>query len=491
MRVGIAKYVGLTPFALYVLVFLAVPTVLAVGTGFFTEDGAFTFANIAGIFEPAVLGTFISSFWVSAVTAIIGALVGALVCYAMLGTRAEGALRTVVDSASSVFAQFGGVMLAFAFITAIGTQGVVTKFLVDAFGLNINENGPFLYTVPGLLPVYIYFQVPLMIITFMPALEGLKPQWAEANATLGGTRFTYWTRIAIPVLAPSFLGSLLLLFANAFSSYATAAALISQGSQIVPLQIRSALVSETVLGRENMAGALALGMIVVMIVVMTGYSALFDPDNARTYRQLFQAIGNSFLLAAVTVAIVLVVLLPTMVLVHIQFPRLRRVLEFICIVPITVPAIVLVVGLAPVYSVVVKVFGGSVWTLAFAYGVTVLPYAYRAIQANLDAIPVVTLSEAARTLGANWLTVLWRVLLPNLRRGVLAAAFISVAVVLGEFTIASLLNRRNLQTALLQIGQSDPWVAVILALLALAFAFVLLLLIGRLGSVGRAARSKE
>lgn len=274
MRVGIAKYVGLTPFALYVLVFLAVPTVLAVGTGFFTEDGAFTFANIAGIFEPAVLGTFVSSFWVSAVTAIIGALVGALVCYAMLGTRAEGALRTVVDSASSVFAQFGGVMLAFAFITAIGTQGVVTKILVDAFGLNINENGPFLYTVPGLLPVYIYFQVPLMIITFMPALEGLKPQWAEANATLGGTRFTYWTRIAIPVLAPSFLGSLLLLFANAFSSYATAAALISQGSQIVPLQIRSALVSETVLGRENMAGALALGMIVVMVVVMTGYSAL-------------------------------------------------------------------------------------------------------------------------------------------------------------------------------------------------------------------------
>ena len=221
------------------------------------------------------------------------------------------------------------------------------------------------------------------------------------------------------------------------------------------------------------------------------WTGLFDPENARTYRQLFQSIGNSFLLAAVTVAIVLVVLLPTMVLVHIQFPRLKRVLEFICIVPITVPAIVLVVGLAPVYSVVVKVLGGSVWTLAFAYGITVLPYAYRAIQANLDAIPVVTLSEAARTLGANWLTVLGRVLLPNLRRGVLAAAFISVAVVLGEFTIASLLNRRNLQTALLQIGQSDPWVGVIVALLALAFAFILLLLIGRLGSVGRAARSKE
>ncbi|MFZ2964791.1 MAG: ABC transporter permease subunit [Rhodoglobus sp.] len=212
------------------------------------------------------------------------------------------------------------------------------------------------------------------------------------------------------------------------------------------------------------------------------WTALFDPENARAYRGLFVAIGNSFLLAAVTVAIVLVLLLPTMILVHIQFPRLRRVLEFICIVPITVPAIVLVVGLAPVYAVVVRVLGGSIWTLAFAYGITVLPYAYRAIQANLDAIPVVTLSEAARSLGAGWPVILWRVLLPNLRRGVLAAAFISVAVVLGEFTIASLLNRVNLQTALLQVGQSDPWVAVILALLALAFAFLLLIVIGRLGS---------
>lgn len=212
------------------------------------------------------------------------------------------------------------------------------------------------------------------------------------------------------------------------------------------------------------------------------WTGLFGPEAARTYRGLFQAVGNSVLLAIVTVAIVLVILLPTMILVHLQFPKLKRVLEFICIVPITVPAIVLVVGLAPVYSVVVKLFGSGVWTLAFAYGITVLPYAYRAIQSNLDAVPVVTLSEAARSLGAGWLTVLGRVLLPNLRRGVLAAAFISVAVILGEFTIASLLNRVNLQTALLQVGQSDPWVAAIFALLALTFAFVLLLLIGRLGA---------
>jgi putative spermidine/putrescine transport system permease protein len=211
------------------------------------------------------------------------------------------------------------------------------------------------------------------------------------------------------------------------------------------------------------------------------WTGLFSEDAARTYRGLFQAIGNSVILAAVTVGIVVVILLPTMILVHLQFPRLRRVLEFVCIVPITVPAIVLVVGLAPVYSIVVKVLGGAPWTLAFAYGITVLPYAYRAIQSNLDAVDVRTLSEAARTLSASWPRVLWFVLLPNLRRGVLAAAFISVAVVLGEFTIASILNRRNLQTALLQVSQSDPWVATIFALLALLLAFVLLLSIGRLG----------
>jgi putative spermidine/putrescine transport system permease protein len=211
------------------------------------------------------------------------------------------------------------------------------------------------------------------------------------------------------------------------------------------------------------------------------WTGLFAEDAARTYRSLFQAIGNSLILAAVTVGIVLVLLLPTMLVVHLRLPHLRRALEFICIIPITVPAIVLVVGLAPVYSVIVKVLGGATWTLAFAYGITVLPYAYRAIQSNLDAVDVVTLSEAARTLSANWIRVLWHVLLPNLRRGVLAASFISVAVVLGEFTIASLLNRRNLQTALLQISQTDPYVAVIFALLALTLAFVLLLSIGRLG----------
>lgn len=265
-------WLGLVPFAAYVLLFLAVPTILAVGSGFFADDGAFTWANVTALADPVVLNTFANSAGLSLLTAVVGGVAGALVCYALLGMNPQGAVRSSVDAAAGVLAQFGGVMLAFAFIATVGAQGVMTLFLQDAFGLNIYENGMWLYEVPGLIMPYIYFQVPLMVITFMPALAALKPQWTEANLTLGGTRASFWLRIGIPVLAPSFLASLLLLFANAFSSYATAAALASQGSQIVPLQIRAALTSETVLGRENLAGALALGMIVVVGIVMALYS---------------------------------------------------------------------------------------------------------------------------------------------------------------------------------------------------------------------------
>ena len=175
----------------------------------------------------------------------------------------------------------------------------------------------------------------------------------------------------------------------------------------------------------------------------------------------------------------LILLVPTMVLVKLRLPRLERPLELICLLPITIPAIVLVVGLAPVYSVVARFFGANAWTLSFAYVILVLPYAYRAIQANLISVDVVTLAEAARTLGAGWGTVIARVIVPNLRRGMLAAAVISVAVVLGEYTIASLLNRINLQTAVVQVSRSDPYAAVIFALLALAFGFLLLFILGR------------
>lgn len=270
----LASALGLVPFAAYVLLFLAVPTVLAIARGFTGSSGGFTLENFSVYSSPVVWETFWASTWLSLVTAVIGAVVGALACWAMTGVSSTGWVRRVMDAATSVLAQFGGVMLAFAFMVTIGAQAFITVFLKDHLGLDLYAEGNWLYTVPGLILPYLYFQIPLMIITFMPAMQGLRPQWAEAAATLGGTRFTYWRRIGFPVLMPSFLGALLLLFANAFSSYATAAALISQGSQIVPLQIRAALIGETGASNANSAGVLALGMVVVMAVVMLVYSWL-------------------------------------------------------------------------------------------------------------------------------------------------------------------------------------------------------------------------
>ena len=218
---------------------------------------------------------------------------------------------------------------------------------------------------------------------------------------------------------------------------------------------------------------------------LANWIRVFDPNNTQVLTPIWTGLGNSLILAVVTVAIVLLLLLPTMILIELRFPRLGRVFEFAVLLPISIPAIVLVVGLAPIYLQIGRTLGTGAWTLAFAYGITVLPFAYRSIKASIDAVDLKTLAEAARSLGAGWISVVTRALVPNLRQGLLAASLISVAVVLGEFTIASLLNRQVLQTALVVANKIDPYASAIFTLLSLAFVFILLLVIGR------AARSRD
>jgi putative spermidine/putrescine transport system permease protein len=201
-----------------------------------------------------------------------------------------------------------------------------------------------------------------------------------------------------------------------------------------------------------------------------------------SFPELVQGVTTSLLLAVTTVAIMLVLLLPTMVWVRLRVPRARKLVEFVCLLPLTVPAIVLVVGLAPVYAWVTYFFGESAVLLCFAYVVIVLPYSYRAIDAGLSSIDVTTLSEAARSLGAGWFTVIVRIILPNVRAAVMSAAFVSVAVVLGEFTIASLLSRDNLQTTINAIGKRDAQMAVAVSFAFLAIAFLLLFLLSFVGN---------
>jgi putative spermidine/putrescine transport system permease protein len=215
----------------------------------------------------------------------------------------------------------------------------------------------------------------------------------------------------------------------------------------------------------------------------TTWPTLVDwPKLNSTYPDLTEGILASLEQAALTALLMLALLVPTAIWVRLRLPRVRRIVEFLCLLPLTIPAIVLVVGLAPVYAWVSYFLGESSLTLVFAYTILVLPYAYRAIDAGLAAIDVRTLAEAARSLGSGWPTVMWRVVLPNIRSSVLSAAFLTVALVLGEYTIASLLNRTNLQVAINLLGKSSATMSVAVSLAALALAFVLLLILSLFGS---------
>ena len=255
------------------------PGIVAIASGFFDANGAFTLANFATLADPTILTDFVGSIWLSAVSAIISAVLGVLVCWALTLGEAGRARprdrRLRQQRVRAVRRRHARLRLDRDHRPRARSSPVVIKAIT---GIDINATGPILYSVTGLLFPYVYFGLPLMVLSFMPAMDGLRPQWGEAVATLGGTRLHYWLRVGVPVLAPAFFGSLILLFANAFSSYATAAALISQGG-IIPLAIKQQLTSETIVGVANTAGVLALGMVVIMAILMSLYAAARPPDQ--------------------------------------------------------------------------------------------------------------------------------------------------------------------------------------------------------------------
>jgi putative spermidine/putrescine transport system permease protein len=199
------------------------------------------------------------------------------------------------------------------------------------------------------------------------------------------------------------------------------------------------------------------------------WSALFDDPL------MSEAIRTSLLLALLTMVGMVVLLVPTMIWVRLRLPQATRLVEFLCLLPLTIPALVIVVGLDDVYAWVEYLIGDSALTLAFIFVILVLPFSYRAIDAALSAIDSTTLAEAARSLGASWFTVITRVIVPNIWAGVLNASFITVALVLGEYTIASLLHYNTLPVAIVALGKSDAPTSMAAALASLLLAFVLLI----------------
>jgi putative spermidine/putrescine transport system permease protein len=211
-----------------------------------------------------------------------------------------------------------------------------------------------------------------------------------------------------------------------------------------------------------------------------------------TFPDLVAGIVASLELAVITSIGILVVLVPTMVWVRLRLPRLRRVIESISLLPLTIPAIVLVVGFSPMYQWMGINFSDSILTLSLAYAILVLPYAYRSLDAGLAAIDVKTLSEAARSLGAGWFTVMWRVIVPNISSALLNAGLLSVALVLGEYTIANNLLYPNLQVEIVTVARTNAGVSIAVAVASLLFAFVLLVALSFVGGQrGGRRRNRE
>jgi len=262
-RLRIPAVVGTVPFLGYVGVFLLLPTGIVLYHAFQKPSGGFSLSGLKLLGSSTVRGFFVGSVELSGLTALIGAVLGAILAYAVASGDPEGAVRRLYLAGSGVLAQFGGVTLAFAFLATVG----------PATGLLIHAG--WFYDFPqGIALIYVYFQIPLMVLVFLPAIDGLKVQWREACESLGGSAWQYWRHVGGPLLAPAFSGATLLLFANALSAFATIQAWENQVAYTVPQQISTALSSEVGLSSANEASVLALGMVIMVVIIMTGYAVL-------------------------------------------------------------------------------------------------------------------------------------------------------------------------------------------------------------------------
>jgi putative spermidine/putrescine transport system permease protein len=273
-------WLAVVPLLAFVAVAFGIPALAMLDGAFTVRDQAtgatsYSAENLSASLRGAYLTALLGSVKLSAVSAALGALVGLPLAQAVVTSRFR-ALREAVLTASGVLANFGGVPLAFAFVATLGNAGVLTRHL------GLTDKGWDLYSFWGLVIVYLYFLIPLMVLTITPALDGLRTQWREAAQNNGATTVQYWLHVALPVLAPSLLGGLVLLFGSAFAAYATAAAMVGSSIPLVTLQIADALSGNVLVGQENVALALSLDMVLVAGLVM----ALYLPLQRRSARWL-------------------------------------------------------------------------------------------------------------------------------------------------------------------------------------------------------------
>jgi putative spermidine/putrescine transport system permease protein len=266
-------WLGAVPFFAYAALFLLVPTGDVLVGAFRGSSGGWTLHNVDLLRQSQFVHAYENTVKLGVFTGLVGGIFGALVCYFTLHPAAPKAVRPVVTAFAAVSSQFGGVPLAFFFIATVGTVGVVTKFLHDAIGLDLYAHGFTIFGFWGIFLAYIYFQIPLMMLVIAPAIDGLKPEWREAAASLGASGRTYWFKVGIPVLAPSLLGAMLLLFGNAVAAQATAYSLTGGSYPLVTNDITNVL-NGNVLEDPHAGQALALGLLLIILLALLLYLAL-------------------------------------------------------------------------------------------------------------------------------------------------------------------------------------------------------------------------
>ena len=267
------NWIGVVPFFLFVFLFIFLPSEKILVGAFRTNDGKLTLMNFAGLFEPSILSAYWVTIKISLATAVGGGLLGFLMAYAVTVGRLPRPVRTALMTFSGVASNFAGVPLAFAFIATLGRTGLVTLLLKNILGINLYDQGFSLYSFWGLTLTYMFFQFPLMVLVITPALDGLKKEWSEAAENLGASQSLYWRKVALPILTPSILGAMILLFGNSFGAYATAYSLTGGFINLITIVIGSQIKGD-ILYNPGLGYALAVGMIIVMSVMMAIYYSL-------------------------------------------------------------------------------------------------------------------------------------------------------------------------------------------------------------------------
>jgi len=274
-------WLGVAPFFAFAVLFLILPTAHLVVGAFQDADGHFTFANIVHLFTPQIISSFWITIQVSAYSAIGGAIIGLLLAYAGVMGGLPKWVRPVLMTFCGVAPNFAGIPLAFAFLATLGRTGLITALLFNAFGFKLYDHGFNIVSFWGLVLAYLYFQIPLMVLILVPALDGLKREWREASDILGGGAWHFWRYVAIPILWPSLAGTTVLLFANAFGAVATAYGLLGSGINLVTIML-FAQIRGDVLHDQNLGYAISLGMVVITVLSNLIYIVL----RARTKRDL-------------------------------------------------------------------------------------------------------------------------------------------------------------------------------------------------------------